>query len=214
MAKAQYEWRGGRAFSDLKDHLAGLDHPVLLVEGTRKVPVADASRLVTTGRFLASELPGVVFRTGNAEGSDTLFARGVAEVDAARLEYVIPNPRMGKARLIEGGRVMALDGLSMASREELVEYTVQASPDSGSIVRYYLEHGARGRLAAKATYLVRDTLKVHGSKEHGLAPAAAGVFYVQDNDASKGGTGHTIRVCVGHRVPVFMQKDWLGWPAP
>jgi len=50
-------------------------------------------------------------------------------------------------------------------------------------------------LAAKARYFLRDTVKVIGSQDHGLAPADAGLFFVNSVDPMKGGTGHTMRVC-------------------
>ncbi len=38
------------------------------------------------GRLLVERLPGVFFRSGNAEGSDMAFAEGVTGVDPARME--------------------------------------------------------------------------------------------------------------------------------
>ena len=66
------------------------------------------------------------------------------------------------------------------------------------------------RLRAKASYLLRDTLKVlgHGGR---LAPPGTGFFYVNPEDAMAGGTGHTIRVCQQLGVPVILHKDWLEW---
>jgi hypothetical protein len=70
------------------------------------------------------------------------------------------------------------------------------------------------RLQAKARYLVRDTVKVTGSASGELAPATVGIFYVRPGNPLQGGTGHTIRVCHAHGVPVALQADWLLWPRP
>ena len=64
--------------------------PVILVEGTRDLPDADANTLAAFSAWLAGSYPNAVFRTGNAEGSDSAFARGVARVDPSRLEYILP----------------------------------------------------------------------------------------------------------------------------
>ena len=63
----------------------------------------------------------------------------------------------------------------------------------------------------KTRYLLRDTLKVAGSPEQGLRPAAAGIFYVHEDDPMSGGTGHTIRVCLRLSVPVYVQSQWRAW---
>ena len=44
------------------------------------------------------EFPSAIFRSGNAEGSDAVFADAVAEIDPSRLELVIPNAAMGRKR--------------------------------------------------------------------------------------------------------------------
>ncbi|MFW6152124.1 MAG: hypothetical protein ACOC6C_04030 [Verrucomicrobiota bacterium] len=49
---------------------------VILTESRRNIPTADADRLFECGKWLAEKLPKVLFRSGNAEGSDTAFARG------------------------------------------------------------------------------------------------------------------------------------------
>ncbi len=64
--------------------------PVILLEGTRIVPSSAEAALTALGRFLARQFPHARFRSGNAEGSDTLFARGVEAVDPARMELIIP----------------------------------------------------------------------------------------------------------------------------
>ena len=78
---------------------------------------------------------------------------------------------------------------------------------------YYLTHlhGPSSAATSKATYLLRDTLKVTGSEALGLAPAVLGIFFVNEAEPSGGGTGHTIRVCGVQDVPVATQTEWGSW---
>ena len=64
--------------------------PVILVEGTRDLPETEAETLAAFSAWLARSYPPAIFRTGNADGSDSAFARGVARVDPSQLVYVLP----------------------------------------------------------------------------------------------------------------------------
>lgn len=163
------------------------------------------------GRMLAERLPGVRFRSGNAEGTDTAFAEGVTAIAPARMEYVVTHAGMGLKRRVTGCRSVALADMKHAADGEVGDYTLQASPDRSGLVAAYRATGRAGALGAKAAYLLRDTLKVTGSPDVGLAPAAAGLFYVNEEDPLAGGTGHTIRVCIDRGVPVIVQATWLRW---
>ena len=50
--------------------------PVVLLEGTRKVPAAATPSLQALAHLLADSLPAAVFRSGNAQGADPLFFWG------------------------------------------------------------------------------------------------------------------------------------------
>ena len=64
--------------------------PVILLEGTRKVPEEHAQRLHALANFLAASLPDAVFRSGNAQGADTFFFQGLVAANPERLEYILP----------------------------------------------------------------------------------------------------------------------------
>jgi hypothetical protein len=64
---------------------------------------------------------------------------------------------------------------------------------------------------SKASYLLRDTLKVVGSPALALAPATLAIFFVNPDRPTGGGTGHTIRICQLHAVPAATQSDWTPW---
>jgi hypothetical protein len=200
-----------RTFAALARRLEAVKEPVLLVEGIRALPETDRAAVVAMGRMLAGRLPRVIFRSGNAEGTDTGFAAGVCAVDPARMEYVLTHEGMGRKRRHPVARGVGLDQLPHAAEGPVGDYTVKASPDLAGLVEAYRTREGAGPLGRKAVYLLRDTLKVIGAPELGLAPAVAGVFYVNEAAPLSGGTGHTIRVCLQREVPVVFQAVWRNW---
>ncbi|MDF3129466.1 hypothetical protein P0Y35_09700 [Kiritimatiellaeota bacterium B1221] len=194
-------------FEDLQQHLSHHAQPVMLLEGSRSVHPEDADKLKQLGRFLAREFPRAIFRSGNADGSDTLFARGVEAVDPARMQIVTPHAGHRKKNIHPENYIFPLSESSAINERDLEKYSNEASPKNRTLIenRHHIP-----RLKAKANYLLRDTLKVIGDQEKGLAPASAGLFYTQP-DPMEGGTGHTIRVCLHQKVPVFLQAQWMGW---
>jgi len=184
---------------------------VILLEGTRQLPDNDRPALVALGRLLAMELPQAVFRTGNASGADTAFAEGVMQVNARRLQYVLPQNRMGRQRMTPLAYAVSFDQLSAQAGNRVAEATFAATPANQRLVDHYQQTSRPTAGRAKAAYLLRDTLKVLGSPEAGLAPATVGVFYVNEHDPLGGGTGHTIRVCLQHAVSVLTQNHWRAW---
>lgn len=184
--------------------------PVILVEGTRRLPESDADKLVVFARHLAGEYPHAVFRTGNAKGSDEAFARGVTAVDPERLQYILPYSGHRKRAVHRASYQFALTELTSFAEERVAYQTTQSSPEYASMLQ---RRNTVPQLRSKARYLLRDTVKVIGNRESGLAPATLGIFYVNAGDPLGGGTGHTIRVCRQHDVPAVFQDDWLHWPA-
>ena len=179
---------------------------IVLIEGTRKVPASEASRLRNFAADLARRYPDAIFRTGNATGSDALFAEGIISVDPSRLQYVLPYAGHRKAQCHPLAYTIALSEVS-ALYEETVAYQTKAATPAN--VRVIEKRNEIPQLRSKARYLMRDTLKVMGSPENGLAPATLGIFYVNPCNPEGGGTGHTIRVCRLHNVPVLTQSDWI-----
>jgi len=179
---------------------------VVLLEGTREVPEEEMGLITDVASKLANDFPRIVFRTGNATGSDEAFASGIAQVDSSRLEYVLPHAGMGRKRLAAGSKQVAFQQATVAERDMLSKLTLQASP-----IYQNLAAGANrsSQMAAKFNYLLRDTLKVQGCSSLGLAPAHAGLFFVNTKHPGKGGTGHTVRVCELLDVPVWTQDVWL-----
>ena len=190
---------------------------VILIEGRRKIPPEAHDQLRDVAAEMARAAPDAIFRSGNAEGSDTAFAAGVVSVDPSRMQYVMPTPNMGKKRRHPDGRVYSLSELPQVELDRLCELTIQATPKSERLARAAAQ-GMSGPLAAKGRYLLRDTLKVVGSTALELAPATQAFFYVDLSAPQAGGTGHTIRVCNLSNLHVMFQDDFLigdaGTPIP
>ena len=188
-------------------------NPVILLEGTRELSEADRSMLVRLAEKLASILPRVVFRSGNAQGADEAFSEGVHRVSGSRLECLLPYTGHRKSKRIQSAKTVAFDEVPEAEKQVILESTDQASPDCRGLANLYRKNRTRSRHTAKLLYLLRDTLKVTGSKSLKLSPAACGIFYVNEWKPFSGGTGHTIRVCEQNRLPVLNQTVWREWVA-
>ena len=201
--------RIGAIFSALGRH----QRPVILLEGTRRLPGAAHESLARLARWLCIEFPNSLFRSGNAEGTDAVFANAVAAVDPSRLELVIPNDGMGRKRRPPGCRCVSLDELSDDELARAADVTRQASPTSGRLADYYVRTrgGPSSPASGKGMYLLRDTIKVTGTPSAGLAPASFGIFYVDTAAPNGGGTGHTIRVCQTQGTAVAVQSEWETW---
>ncbi len=197
------------AFEQFCQLLAERERPVVLLEGTRDLPDADSPILILFGQFVAETFPLAIFRTGNAKGSDEAFAKGVQAVDPARLQYVLPYAGHRKRGGESASYRIALTELPRVAEDRAAYQTAQSSPQYRSMMD---KRDSVPSLKSKAGYLIRDTLKVTGAEEAKLAPATVGIFYVNQYDPMKGGTGHTIRVCLGQGVPVAYQTEWMTWP--
>jgi hypothetical protein len=189
-------------------YLAPIHNPVILLEGTRALTAEDHPKLVAFAKYLAQQLPHTIFRTGNAKGADQAFAEGVSAVDGARLQYILPRKSMGKRRWTPGAFHVSIQEVTPAEEEHIAKQTWAATPEYEGLITRRRSSEALG---AKALYLLRDTLKVVGSEELGLAPATMGIFYVNPANPLKGGTGHTMRVCHLRGVPVNTQAEWMSW---
>lgn len=193
------------------------ENPVILLEGRRAIPDAWAVKAERVAALLARRLPRAIFRTGNAPGSDVAFARGVASVDANRLQYVVPYSGWRGNSMQAGGRVLEFDRLSEARVDDARDLAIAVSAGHQRLFKNYrqvgrsLTAGWESKPQAAARLLLRDVVKVTGCPEEGFAPAAVGLFYVDPAKPYDGGTGHTIRACERCQVPVHSQKVWGRW---
>ena len=186
-----------------------LENKVVLLEGTRKVPSDQESVLINFTTRLASDYPNAIFRSGNAAGSDELFAKGIESIDAKRMQQVLPYPNANKKRLHKQSPVISLADLTMDELQELAEIGIQATPSYESLFKLYLKDLNKTRVTIKAMYLLRDALKILGCPRLGFAAADCGFFFTDETNPTGGGTGHTIRMCEIKNIPVYTQCDWL-----
>ena len=196
------------SFKEYTTSISPTSKEIILLEGTRKLPVADAPKLIAFAQQLATKYPKCIFRTGNATGSDEAFAKGIALVDVSRLEYILPTPTTGKKRLIQHARMISLEDLPIDELQFLMDKTLDATPNYKYLVDCYLK-GIKNRYSESAKLLIRDVLKVYGSESNGFLPATAAMFYVNFVNPKGGGTGHTVRACVQRQIPFFTQMQWM-----
>ena len=196
-------------FISLNAFLAAFDVPgsMVLLEGKRKVLAEDTEKLRRLGSLLAQSSIHMRFRSGNATGSDELFSEGVAMIDATRLEVIKPYASH-RAAAMHTTASYSLDEINLVEEPEVIYHTRQNQKMSGLLDKY-LQQG-RNALTVKAAYILRDTIKVSGTRS-GISPATVALFYDDLLQPISGGTGHTIRTCEGLKVPYCNQSRWFQW---
>lgn len=201
------------SFKDLNGLICTDPSPVIILEGIRKLPSVEFNTLLSLARRLATDFPRAIFRSGSANGADEAFAQGVNEVDPSRLQCILPDGSLRSQRLHPANYAVPFEKVPQVEEPAILYETRKATPAYSSLLKVYEERETlpNKRLVAKSKYLLRDTLKVLGSQELGLAKATLGIFYVNLNDPWSGGTGHTMRVCRNHGVPIIDQRVWLEW---
>ncbi len=195
-------------FSQFVELVTRTPDGAVLLEGRRAIPASSATRAERLARSLALRFPLLRFRSGNAEGADDAFSRGVAANDPGRLQIVAPYASHRMSLRHPGARYDSPESLSVPQEAAMIHRTATASPKNRGLLA---QHRRKGPLAAKAAYLIRDTMKVTGHSEVFQRPICA-LFYVSLEDPEAGGTGHTIRVCRLEEVPVAFQDSWEQWP--
>lgn len=118
----------------IEDFISEFDQPtsIVLLEGKRKVKPEDKSKLVALGELLASKTKHMIFRSGNASGSDELFSKGVVNVDASRLQNILPYKGHRKKNNLAGDSV-GLDELDLAKEPEIA-YLTKKNKKSGNLI--------------------------------------------------------------------------------
>jgi len=193
---------------DLSTFIKLYDQPgkVILLEGKRNVRPEDAPMLIALGKLLATNSHFMVFRSGNAAGTDALFASGVVAVDPRRLQVILPYTGHRKA-YNQAGSSLALDTINLTEEPQIV-YESRLHKGTASLIDRYVA-GTRNAYTIKASYILRDTVKVLGAAE--LPKAAFACFYDDPDAPRQGGTGHTMAVCERNDVPFVDQRIWTQW---
>ena len=194
--------------SDFITRVQSSSQPILLLEGTRALPLADAPRLTALSARLAIALPKARFRLGNSSGSEEMFLYGLATV-SERVELVMPSD--GNRPGADKARRKSLQDASSETLRELVRLSIQATPRYSNMFNRYIGNELSPEHQAKARHLLRAALKVHGCPHARLAPATVALLYLNHDDHERGCTGHIRRLCSVLNVPVWSQHVWLGW---
>lgn len=182
------------------------ENSIVLLEGKRKVMNEESEKLIALGKLLASRTSKIIFRSGNAEGSDDFFSQGVCSIDKKRLQVITPyNGHRNKQNLAY--ETFSLDNINFAAEDELI-YQSKANKKTVKLIDDFVS-GIKNRNTIKAAYIIRDTVKVLGTET--IKPASFGIFYTDLNDPDSGGTGHTMNVCRLKNIPLIDQKVWFKW---
>jgi hypothetical protein len=182
------------------------ENSIVLLEGKRKVLNDDGEKLIALGKLLASRTSKMIFRSGNAEGSDDLFSQGVCSIHPKRLQVITPyNGHRIKQNLAY--ETFSLDNINITAEDEII-YQSKSNKKTVKLIDDFVS-GIKNRNTIKAAYIIRDTVKVLGTET--IKPASFGIFYTDLNDPDSGGTGHTINVCRLNNIPLIDQKVWFDW---
>ena len=183
------------------------ENTIILLEGKRNVLESDKEKLIQLGNLLATRLPLATFRSGNADGTDFYFSKGVLQVAPDRLQVITPydNHRQKTNKAYE---TISLDQIDLLNEPEVV-YQSKNNKKTKSLIDKYVG-GAKDRFAIKAAYIIRDTIKVTGTIS-GIPPIDFALFYDDKQKPKTGGTGHTMEICDINKVPYLTQSDWEKW---
>ena len=182
------------------------DNSVILLEGKRNVLESDKEKLTALGSLLASKTKRMIFRSGNAEGSDQLFSDGVTSVDHKRLQVITPYSGH-RQKTNQAYATISMDDINIAAEPEVV-YQSKGNKKMEKLIDQFVS-GDKNRFTIKAAYIIRDTIKAIGTDE--IKPATFGIFYDDLDNPISGGTGHTMNVCDQNNIPLIDQKIWFKW---
>ena len=179
---------------------------IVLLVGKRHVSVEDGEKLIHLGKLLVKKSKNILFRSGNAKGADSLFSEGVASINSARFQLVLPYNDHRK-EFIQTNNVLSLDNINLVSEPDVI-YQSRGNRKTENLIDRYLS-GESNNYSIKAAYIIRDTIKVIGTRE--IQAANFGIFYDDLNAPMGGGTGHTMKICKQNNVPFIDQTVWFNW---
>ena len=182
------------------------DNSIILLEGKRNVLESDKKKLIEFGRLLASRTSKMIFRSGNADGSDQLFSDGVVLVDNKKLQQITPYSGH-RSKFNHAYTTYCLDDINILSDSEIV-FQSKSNKKTENLIDKYIA-GNKNQYTIKASYIIRDTVKVIGTDQ--IKPATFGIFYDDLNCPMSGGTGHTMNVCNQKNIPFIDQRVWFNW---
>ena len=127
-------------------------------------------------------------------------------MDHKRLQVITPYSGHRKKSNV-AYETFALDELNIAEEPEVI-YQSKGNKKVEKLVDQFVA-GEKHRNSIKAAYILRDTIKVIGTKA--IPPTTFGIFYDDLNHPQTGGTGHTMEVCAQNNIPLIDQRVWMEW---
>ena len=192
----------------LKQFIAVYDFPssVVLLEGKRDVPTSEKNNLIALGRLLADNTANILFRSGNASGTDEYFSQGVSEIDPKRLQVITPYSGHRKKQN-KAYSSISLDEVNLMNEPEVI-YQSKKNKKTEKLIDRYVD-GNKDRYSIKAAYIIRDTIKVIGAEQ--IKPANFAIFYDDLEKPMTGGTGHKMNICKQNGINFIDQRFWTNW---
>ena len=182
------------------------ENSIVLLEGKRIVASTDINKLIQICELLAGKTKHIKFRSGNAEGSDFYFSSGVIKINAERLEVITPYSGHRKKEN-NAYKTFPLDEINLLQEPEVV-YQSKTNKKTGKFIDEFVA-GKKNHLTMKAAYIIRDTIKVTGTRT--IKPANFALFYDDLKNPKSGGTGHTMNICEMNNVNYVDQGTWMKW---
>ncbi len=182
------------------------DDSIILLEGKRTVSIKDKEKLFTLGKLLANSTQKIIFRSGNADGSDQLFSNGVAAIDSKKLQVITPYSGH-RQKTNQAFETISLEEINIAAEPEVL-YQSKANKKTNKLIDQFVS-GEHNKVTIKAAYIIRDTIKAIGTDK--IRPATFGIFYDDLENPVSGGTGHTMNVCKQNNIPIIDQTTWFKW---
>ena len=179
---------------------------VVLLEGKRKVNENDKEKLISLGKLLTSKTKYILFRSGNAIGADYYFSQGVASLNPERLQSVTPY-KNHRQKENSAYYMVSLDEINIVKEPEVI-YQSKFNRKTENLIDKFVS-GNVNRFTVKGAYIIRDTVKVIGTKN--INPANFGIFYDDLANPMCGGTGHTMNICNHNNIPFINQSVWFRW---
>ncbi|MES2765227.1 MAG: hypothetical protein V4642_05130 [Bacteroidota bacterium] len=133
------------SFEDFVDNF-DYEGAIILLEGKRDVLPELQEKLTALGAKLCRETKHARFRSGNASGADEFFSKGVASVDAGRLEVITPFDNHRKAKNA-AHTTYSLDAIDLVHEPEVV-YQTRANKKIEKLVDSYVQ-GINNKLTIK-----------------------------------------------------------------
>lgn len=183
------------------------EESIILLEGKRDVSPKDKVNLVKLGELLCKKMKHAKFRSGNAKGADYFFSTGVSKLNPERLELILPYTSQRNKYLLSDN-YSSMDDIIWVNEPKVINQT-KSNPKNKNLIESYV-NGDRGRFGIKASYLLRDTVKVSGTSTQ-IRKASFAIFYDDLEKPKSGGTGHTMNMCNLNTVPYIDQTVWMKW---